>query len=212
MRLFSIACVIALTAAAAASAAEKPTVEDRLAALEKAARAPFKFGIVSEAEVLDNLEEKKDIDADIQLGEQKALEILIPIRKACEQLSTEIPMLGENSDDRKAKEAELEARKNELARKYEMLRNNLQQEAQKRLNEIRIKIRQHIAEYAREHNYALVIERNALLYGEEGKSLTTAVIDRMNTEYFKAKYEEEEEDEDGDENDAGENKPAPQDN
>jgi len=208
MKLFSIACVIALTAAAAASAAEKPTVEDRLAALEKAARAPFKFGIVSEAETLDNLEEKKDLDADIQLGEQKALEILIPIRKACEQLSTEIPMLGENSDDRKAKEAELEARKKELAQKYETLRNNLQQEAQKRLNEIRMKMRQHIAEYAREHNYALVIERSALLYGEEGKSLTTAIIDRMNTEYFKAKYEEE--DEEGDGNDAEENKPAPQ--
>jgi len=196
MKPAATVCFLAMLgfAAALASAAEEKSLEERVAALERAAAGkPFKFGTVSEAEVLDNLEEKKDIDADIELGEKKALDILIPMRKECERLNTEIKMLGEGSQDRKAKTAELEQKKNELTQKYETLRNNLQEEARKRLNEIRAKIRSNVAAYARKHGYTMVIERNALLFCEEGKDLTTAIIDQMNTEYFKARYEDEEE-------------------
>jgi outer membrane protein len=190
-------CVPGSAGAAQAEADKAVDLEERVEALEKMlAEGPLKFGIVSESEVLDNLEEKKDIDADIELMEKEALEVLVPMREEYQKLATEIEMLGEGSEDRKAKAKQLEAKKRQLTLKYQTLKTDIQQQAKGKLGEIRMKIRSHIADYARKHGYALVIEQNALLFAEKGKSLTTEVIDQMNTEYFEAEYEEEEKEKD----------------
>lgn len=173
-----------------------PDLESRVEALEKAgANAPFKFGIVSEGEVLDNLEEKKEIEVDIELLEKKAREELNALQDKCRELEEEVQLHAESSDERKAKEKELQDKRRELTLKYRKLNADIQREANKRLDQIRMKIREHIARYARRHGYTLVIEKTALLFGEEGKSLTTEIIDQMNGEYYQAKYEKKEGDE-----------------
>jgi len=195
MKSYMLFPAVLMLAAGAFAAQAEPSLADlqeRIEALEKAgARVPFKFGIVSEGEVLDNLEEKKDVEVDIELLEKEARGQLNALQKEYRDLEAEIQLHAEGSDERKAKEKELEEKKRELTLKYRRLNADIQQEAQKRLDEMRMKIRAHIARYARKHGYALVIEKTALLFGEEGKSLTTEIIDQMNTEYYKAKYEKE---------------------
>jgi len=184
--LLSAALMLWPLSAAAGEAPNAPAgLEKRAEAIEKAgSNVPFKFGIVSEGEVLDNLEEKKNIEADMDLLENKAREILYGMQKDYTDLETEVNLHAEGSAERKAKEKELEEKKREMTLKYRSLNSDIQQEAKKRLDQIRIKIRQHIARYARKHGYALVIEKTALLFCAERKSLTTQIIDQMNAEYF----------------------------
>ena len=181
---------LALWPPAAGAGEADPELADlvkRVEALEKTiANRPLSLGIVSESEVLDNLEEKKELDVDIELREKEARKILKEKQKECLNLETEIELHAEGSKKRVAKMTELKTKKRELALKYKQLTADIQQEAKKRFNEIRMKIREEIALYARRHGYALVIEKDALLFGEEGKILTTEIIDQMNTPYFEA--------------------------
>ena len=163
-------------------------IEQRVKALEEAqakpAAQPLKLGIVSEEEVLDNLEEKKDIEADIELVEQKAREVLNAIQRECQKIEDEIELRAKGSDERARKVKELDAKKEELAFKYKKLNADIQQQAKKKFDDLRTKLRAAIERFAREQHYTLVIEKRALLYGEEGDSLTTKIIDQMNGEYF----------------------------
>ncbi|HUU68151.1 MAG TPA: OmpH family outer membrane protein, partial [Planctomycetota bacterium] len=73
------------------------------------------------------------------------------------------------------------------------LNADVQQQRQKRVDELRKKIRATIAEFARRQGYSMVFEQSALLFGEEGKSLTIDIIDQMNGEYFKTKLDKKDE-------------------
>ncbi|NQT19119.1 MAG: OmpH family outer membrane protein [Planctomycetes bacterium] len=191
-----LVAALALSLPAASAGEDAPSMADlqeRVAALEKAnAARKFKVGIVSEGEVFDNLEEKKDIDVDIELIGKESEKTIAAIRKECDDLETEIKFHPEGSEERRAKMKLFEKKKHEMALKYNELKDIMQRQANKMLDQMRMKIRLHIAHYAREHGYTLVIERSALLYGEEGENLTTEIIDRMNTEYFKLEYGEKE--------------------
>jgi len=149
----------------------------------------FRFGIVSEGEVLDNLEEKKEIDVDIDLMEKQAREILLAMKRECDALESEVALRKEGSDEREQKVKECEKRKQELQVKAYKLNADVQQQRQRRVDELRKKIRATIADYARKQGYSMVFEQSALLFGEEGKSLTIDIIDQMNAEHFKAKRE-----------------------
>lgn len=192
----TIMAVLALLPLAAARGGEPGAadLEKRVAALEEAKADGslfLKFGIVSESEVLDNLEEKKDVDVDIELLEQQAREVLLGMQKECQDLEKEIDLLAAGSEERDKKSKLLDKKKRELAAKYQDLSGDVQQQAARKRDEIRVRIRSTIAQYARKEGYSLVIEKTALLFGEEGKSLSNEIIDLMNTEYFAAKYDKE---------------------
>jgi len=184
-------------ASARAGEATIADLEQRVKALEdvqaKPAANPLKLGIVSEEEVLDNLEEKKEIDVEIELVEQEARKTLAAIQKECLKIEAEIELRAQGSDDRARKVKELDVKKEELAVKYKNLYADIQQMARKQIDDLRSKIRTNIERYARQHNYSLVIEKRALLYGEEGDTLTTKIIDQMNGEHFANKADKEDE-------------------
>ena len=188
--------MLALLPVTAAIAGEQPAATDlekRVKALEDGQAAALRFGIVAESEVLDCIEEKKDIDADIEKIEMAARQELLPFQKVCQAYEDEIALRAPGSKERVEKEKELEKKKQELTVKYRSLNADVQQKAKQKIDDLRRKIRETIAKYAKDHGYSLVIERNALLFGEEAKSLTTEVIDQMNDEYFKIKIEKKEE-------------------
>jgi len=153
----------------------------------------FRFGIVSEGEVLDNLEEKKDIDVDLDLVEKQAREVLLGMKRECDALESEVSLRKEGSEEREQKMKELEKKKQEWQVKAYKLNADVQQQRQKRVDELRKKIRATIAEFARRQGYSMVFEQSALLFGEEGKSLTIDIIDQMNGEYFKTKLDKKDE-------------------
>jgi len=197
-KYFLVLAVLAILPLAAASAGEQPAdLEQRVKAVEdalaKPPAQPLKLGIVSEEEVLDNLEEKQEIGADITLMEQKARDVLKAIQNECKNLEAEIELRAQGSEERAKKVKECDAKKEELASKYKTLSADIQQQAKKKLDDLRAKLRTTIARFAREQHYTLVIEKSALLYGEEGDSLTTNIIDLMNDEYWREKKQTAEE-------------------
>ena len=178
---------------------DAPTLADlekRISALEDANTTPvFKVGIVSESEVFDNLEQKKDIEVDIELMSKEAEKAIDEMQQGCDNLKTEIESHPEGSDQHKAKTELLGKKTQEMRLRIKELKAIVQRRASMMLDNMRMKIRDHIGRYARKHGYTLVMERNALLYGEEGENLTTEIIDQMNVEYFKLKYGDKKEDE-----------------
>ena len=174
----------------------------KAATAEETHAQAFRFGIVSEGEVLDNLEEKKDIDVDLDLVEKQARELLLGMKRECDAVESEVSLRKEGSQEREQKVKELEEKRKELQVKAYKLNADVQQQRQKRVDELRKKIRATIAEFARKQGYSMVFEQSALLFGEEGKSLTIDIIDQMNGEYFKVKLDKKDESKDAPKEDA----------
>lgn len=189
-----LAILILIPAAALAGepapAPAKAEPEKKPEAREESQPQGFRFGIVSEMEVLDNLEENKDILVDIDLITNKARGVVEGMKKELKSLQGEIDLRAEGSKEREEKMKELDKKTQESNIKYRTITADIQQQAKKKRDELSLRIRDAVAQFARKQGYSMVFERSALLFGEEGKSLTTEIIDQMNAEYmFKAKKE-----------------------
>lgn len=195
--VFLAALVMGLPVAVAGE--DAPTLaglEKRITALEQANTTPvFKVGIVSESEVFDNLEEKLDVEVDIELIRKEAEKSIAKMQQECDRLKAEIESHPEGSDQHKAKTELLGKKIQERRLEIQKLNAIVQREASRMLDKMRMKIRRDIGRYARKHGYTLVMERTALLYGEEGEDLTTEIIGQMNVQYYKRKYGDKKEDE-----------------
>ena len=192
---FMIAAVLLLLPAVGASAENS---DERIEQLEKRIQAleeeqAFKYAIVSEAEVMDNLEEKKEIDVDTELSIKDGEKVIAPLRRELESIEAELRLLTEGSEAYQKRLRDQQAKMEEFTRKYRELNDDIQQQHARKIDTLRMKIRAHVTQYARQNDYDLVIERTALLYGQERDSITTEIIDRMNAEYFEYRYENEEE-------------------
>jgi len=192
--LFVISAVLLLLPAARANAENS---DERIEQLEKRIQAleeerVFRYAIVSEAEVMDNLEEKKEIDVDTELAVKDGEKAIKPLRREMDSLEAELRLLAEGSEAYNEKLADYQAKMEEFTQKYRQLNDDIQQQHARKIDTLRMKIRTHIAQYARDNGYDLVIEKTALLYGQERESITTEIIDRMNAEYFESRYENEE--------------------
>lgn len=181
---------IAAFAGEPAAAPPKAEAEKKPEAREDASPQAFRFGIVSEAELLDNLEENLDIKTDMALVEKKARDVLLGMKKEQDALESEVNLRAEGSKEREDKIKELDKKKQEFNVKLRELNADVQQQAKRKSDALRMKIREAVARFARKEGLSMVFEKSALLFGEEGKGLTNEIIDQMNAEYMsKAKKE-----------------------
>jgi outer membrane protein len=173
------------------AAAPKAEPEKKPEAREEASPQGFRFAIVSELELFDNLEENLDIKADLELIQKQASEALRNLRKEYEALKSEVDLMAEGSKEREQKMKELEKKSNEYNQNLQKVTGNIQQQAKRRQDALRLKIREAVAGIARKEGYSLVFEKSSLLYGGEAKGLdiTTEVNDQMNNEYIFKKTE-----------------------
>lgn len=149
-----------------------------------------KIAYVDNTKLLNEYQEKKDIEAKLkeQIGkyEQKRDSISKAFQAEAQAFDVEARNLAQNVAQKKY---------NELMQKSQILQQHLQQEEQKiqlesqtQMDTLLNKVKKTIKEYGKEKGYTFILGANdggSVLYGNDSKNITDEVVKFLNDKYKK---------------------------
>ena len=147
-----------------------------------------KIAFVDNAKLLDNYQEKKDIEAklkgQISAYERKRDSISMAFQTEARAFDAQAKTLPQNVAQKKY---------NELMQKSQILQQHLQQEEQKiqmesqtQMDSLLSKVKKNIKEYGKQKGYTFILGANdggSVLYGSEKKDITKEVTEYLNNQY-----------------------------
>ena len=147
-----------------------------------------KIAFVDNAKLLDNYQEKKDIEAklkgQISAYERKRDSISMAFQTEARAFDAQAKTLPQNVAQKKY---------NELMQKSQILQQHLQQEEQKiqmesqtQMDSLLSKVKKNIKEYGKQKGYTFILGANdggSVLYGTEKKDITKEVTEYLNNQY-----------------------------
>ena len=139
----------------------------------------LKIGYVNIGRVFDGYERTKASDAALEKkGKQKEAELegrLNELKKMRENLE----LL--NPDVRDTKSKEIEEKSDDLQRFRNNTARDLRRERDKIAKDLLEEIQQTLVEYARSNGFSLIVDSQALLYGQEAFDVTDEVLTLLNS-------------------------------
>ena len=151
-----------------------------------------KVAFVDNSKLLNDYQEKKDIEAklkgQISAYERKRDSISMAFQTAARAFDAQAKTLPQNVAQKKY---------NELMQKSQILQQHLQQEEQKiqmesqtQMDSLLSKVKKNIKEYGKQKGYTFILGANdggSVLYGTEKKDITKEVTEYLNNQYKSGK-------------------------
>ena len=151
-----------------------------------------KVAFVDNSKLLNDYQEKKDIEAklkgQISAYERKRDSISMAFQTEARAFDTQAKTLPQNVAQKKY---------NELMQKSQILQQHLQQEEQKiqmesqtQMDSLLSKVKKNIKEYGKQKGYTFILGANdggSVLYGTEKKDITKEVTEYLNNQYKSGK-------------------------
>jgi outer membrane protein len=152
---------------------------------------PNKIGFVDNGKVINEYQEKKDLEAKFQVKEEA-------FRKKFDSLDQAFQLEGQSFQAAAQKMAQAKAQEKyqELLQKKQNIDQQRQQEAQEfqqsfqtEMDSIIIKVKKFESEYGKKNGYTYILGTSealsSVLYGKEENDLTKTILDALNAEYKK---------------------------
>jgi len=143
--------------------------------------AELKIGVVDARAILDKAPQaemaRKRMDEEFAPRDQKLVEAQKSLRSLEQQLASEGDMMSESQ--RRILERDIIAKRRELRRSAEELREDINIRRNEELNKLQKEIIEAIASLAKEENFDIILNHTAAVYWSERVDLTEKVLQRL---------------------------------
>ena len=147
-----------------------------------------KIGFVDNGELLENYQEKKDIEARYQERSQAYAKKRDSISQAFQLEAQALQTESQGMSQKKAQEeyANLQQRGQFIGQQLQQEEQQLQAQGQSEIDSLLSKVRKEIAAYGKANGYSYILGKGdggSVLYGEEAKDLTQEILKILNEKY-----------------------------
>ncbi|HRV53905.1 MAG: OmpH family outer membrane protein [Flavobacteriaceae bacterium] len=149
-----------------------------------------KIGFVDNGEVINNYQEKLDVEAKFKKKDEVFQKKTDSISKAFQLEAQDFQLKSKSMSQSQAQE-----KYDELGQKQQYLRQQLQFEQQQLQQQFNVEIdsvisrvREYVSDYGKKNGYTYILGKNeagSVLYGTEDNDLTKTITDALNAEYKK---------------------------
>lgn len=150
-----------------------------------------KIGFVDNGTVINDYQEKKDIETKFQAKEEAFRKRADSVGKAFQFEVQETQITAQKAGQAKAQElmGGLQQKQQLLQQKMQMEQQQLQQEFQTEMDSLISKVKKHVKDYGKKNGYTYILGTSdaaaTVMYGAEANDLTKTILDALNKEYKK---------------------------
>ena len=150
-----------------------------------------KIGFVDNGTVINDYQEKKDVEAKYQAAEETFRKKADSVSKEFQLEVQETQLTAQKSSQAKAQElmGGLQQKQQLLQQKMQMEQQELQQKFQTEIDSVISKVKKHVKEYGKKNGYTYILGTSdaaaTVMYGSEANDLTKVILEGLNKEYKK---------------------------
>lgn len=150
-----------------------------------------KIGFVDNGTVINDYQEKKDIEAKYQTKEEAFRKRADSLGKAFQLEVQETQLVAQKSAQAKAQElmGGLQQKQQLLQQKMQFEQQQLQESFQTEIDSVISKVKKHVKEYGKNNGYTYILGTSdaaaTVMYGAEDDDLTKVILEGLNKEYKK---------------------------
>ncbi|MFI0429709.1 OmpH family outer membrane protein [Mariniflexile sp. HMF6888] len=150
-----------------------------------------KIGFVDNGTVINDYQEKKDIEAKFQAKEEAFRKKADSVGQAFQLEVQETQLTAQKSSQAKAQElmGGLQQKQQVLQQRMQMEQQQLQQEFQTEIDSVISKVKKHVKDYGKSNGYTYILGTSdaaaTVMYGADDKDLTKTILEALNKEYKK---------------------------
>jgi outer membrane protein len=155
-----------------------------------------KIGFVDNGTIINEYQEKKDVEAKFQEREEsfrkRADSISQGFQAEAQITQTEAQKLAKNNNREKAEElmGELQQKQQMLQKQMQYEQQQLTQEFQNEIDSLIVKVKGYVKDYGKTNGYTYILGTSdaaaSVMYGANENDLTKTVLEALNTEYENA--------------------------
>lgn len=156
-----------------------------------ACQSESKIGFVDNGTVINDYQEKKDIETKFQAKEEAFRERADSVGKSFQLEAQQTQLEAQKSPQAKAQElmGGLQQKQQLLQQQMQMEQQQLQQEFQTEMDSVISKVKKHVKDYGKKNGYTYILGTSdaaaTVMYGAETNDLTKTILDALNKEYKK---------------------------
>jgi len=143
----------------------------------------MKIGYVNILKVFNDYEKTKEYDEKLEAEKEKAEQKLEAKKVAIEKMQNKLSVLKEK--DKKAEEEKIRKKVQEYQDLNRKTFIDIRRERDEKMKEIVEDINKVIREYAKKNSFDLIINENAILYGNQVMDITSEILKISNQKYKK---------------------------
>lgn len=154
---------------------------------------PTKIGFVDNSELVNEYQEKKDLEARMKIKIEKFQKKNDSIGRAfqLEVQNAQIKAAKMSKKNQDALMQQLQQKQGILQQQYQVEENAIKQESQSLNDSLLNKIKGYVAEYAKTNGYDYILGKNEYIgtvyYGKEEVNLTKTLLEALNKKYAEEK-------------------------
>lgn len=147
-----------------------------------------KIGYVDQVKVMDEYQEKIDVEQEYQQENEAFNKRRDSISMAFQQEAQELQERSQRLSQSKAQGEmqEFQQRAQAIGQQLQQVEQRLRMQGQSRMDSVVSKVRDEIRAYGKENGYTFILgggDGGSVIYGEEGKDLTEEILNRLNAQY-----------------------------
>ncbi|MFD0990534.1 OmpH family outer membrane protein [Mariniflexile jejuense] len=150
-----------------------------------------KIGFVDNGIVINDYQEKKDVETKFQAKEEAFRKKADSVGKEFQLEVQETQLTAQKAGQAKAQElmGGLQQKQQLLQQKMQMEQQQLQQEFQTEIDSVISKVKKHVKAYGKKNGYTYILGTSegaaTVMYGTEKNDLTKIILEELNKEYKK---------------------------
>lgn len=150
-----------------------------------------KIGFVDNGTVINDYQEKKDVETKFQAREESFRKRADSLGQAFQLEVQETQLEAQKASQAKAQElmGGLQQKQQVLQQRMQMEQQQLQQSFQTEIDSIISKVKKHVNKYGKDNGYTYILGTSdaaaTVMYGSEDNDLTKTILDALNAEYKK---------------------------
>ncbi|MBP0902878.1 OmpH family outer membrane protein [Mariniflexile gromovii] len=150
-----------------------------------------KIGFVDNGTVINDYQEKKDVEAKFQAKEEAFRKKADSVGKEFQLEVQDAQITAQKSSQAKAQElmGGLQQKQQLLQQKMQMEQQQLQRDYQTEIDSVISKVKKHVKEYGKNNGYTYILGTSdaaaTVMYGAEDNDLTKVILEGLNKEYKK---------------------------
>lgn len=147
-----------------------------------------KIGYVDQVKVMDEYQEKIDVEQEYQQENEAFNKRRDSISMAFQKEAQELQERSQRLSQSKAQGEmqEFQQRAQAIGQQLQQVEQRLRMQGQSRMDSVVSKVRDEIRAYGKENGYTFILgggDGGSVIYGEEGKDLTEEILNRLNAQY-----------------------------
>jgi outer membrane protein len=152
-----------------------------------------KIGFVDNGTIINDYQEKKDVEADFQVKEEsfrkRADSISQAFQAEAQKTQAEAQKLAQNNNRTKAEElmGGLQQKQQMLQQQMQYEQQQLTQEFQTKIDTLIVKVKDYVKDYGKTNGYTYILGTSdaaaSVMYGSDDNDLTQIVLEALNASY-----------------------------